>query len=157
MTARCRNVRAVTVSASGRIGNARRTVSTPSGAMPWSAASWISSPSNVETTLTSAAHSFSARSPMMSNTGCTSVCDLLITRRIALVAVCCSRASVRSRFRASSSVNSLTFSTAMTAWSAKVVSSSICVSVKGIASTRTTLMAPIAASPRSIGTDTMLR
>ena len=33
---------------------------------------------------------------MVSNTGCTSVCDWLITRRISLVAVCCSSASVRS-------------------------------------------------------------
>ena len=43
-----------------------------------------------------------------------------MTRRISAVAVCCSRASVKSRFRASSSVNSRTFSMAMTAWSANV-------------------------------------
>ena len=51
----------------------------------------------------------------------------LITRRISLVAVCCSSASVRSRLRASSSLNSRTFSIAITAWSAKVWSSAICV------------------------------
>ena len=44
----------------------------------------------------------------------------LMTRRIAPVAVCCSSASVSSRFRASSSLNSRTFSIAITAWSAKV-------------------------------------
>ena len=43
-----------------------------------------------------------------------------MTRRISPVAVCCSRDSVSSRFRASSSVNSRTFSMAMTAWSASV-------------------------------------
>ena len=37
----------------------------------------------------------------MSNTGWTSVGELLMTRRISLVAVCCSSASVRSRLRAS--------------------------------------------------------
>ena len=52
------------------------------------------------------------------------------TRRISPVAVCCSSASVSSRFRASSSVNSRTFSIAITAWSAKVFSSSICLSVE---------------------------
>ena len=46
----------------------------------------------------------------------------MMTRRISAVAVCCSRASVSSRFRASSSVNSRTFSIAITAWSANVCS-----------------------------------
>ena len=57
---------------------------------------------------------------MASNTGCTLVGDVEITRRISLVAVCCSNDSVSSRFRVSSSVNRRTFSIAMTAWSAKV-------------------------------------
>ena len=48
-----------------------------------------------------------------------------MTFRTSLVAVCRSRASVRSRFRASTSVKSLTFSIAMTAWSAKVLSKPI--------------------------------
>ena len=48
------------------------------------------------------------------------------TRRISPVAVCCSSDSVSSRFRAPSSVNSRTFSIAITAWSAKVLTSSIC-------------------------------
>ena len=57
---------------------------------------------------------------MVSKTGWTSVGELEMTRRISPVAVCCSSASVSSRFRASSSVNRRTFSMAMTAWSAKV-------------------------------------
>ena len=44
------------------------------------------------------------RSPaMVSNTGWTSVGELQMTRRISLVAVCCSSVSVRSRLRVSSS------------------------------------------------------
>ena len=57
---------------------------------------------------------------MASNTGWMSVGELEITRRISAVAVCCSSDSVSSRFRASSSWNSRTFSIAITAWSAKV-------------------------------------
>ena len=59
-----------------------------------------------------------------------------MTRRISAVAVCCSRASVSSRFRASSSVNSRTFSIAITAWAAKVSRSSICFDEKGRTSDR---------------------
>ena len=56
------------------------------------------------------------RSPTMaSNTGWTSVGDRAITRRISPVAVCCSSASVSSALRASNSLNSRTFSMAMTA------------------------------------------
>ena len=47
------------------------------------------------------------------------------------VAVCCSSASVSSRVRACTSSNSRTFSIAITAWSAKVSTSSICLSVNG--------------------------
>ena len=68
-----------------------------------------------------AAQSLTALSAMVSKTGWTSVGELEMTRRISPVAVCCSRVSVRSRLRASSSWNSRTFSMAMTAWSAKVL------------------------------------
>ena len=51
-----------------------------------------------------------------------------MTRRISAVAVCCSSDSVSSALRACSSLNSRTFSIAMTAWSAKVFSSSTCFS-----------------------------
>ena len=46
------------------------------------------------------------------STGCTSVGDLEMTRRISAVAVCCSSASFVS-------LNRRTFSMAITAWSAK--------------------------------------
>ena len=49
------------------------------------------------------------------NTGWTSVCERLMTRRMSLVAVCVSSAVVSSRLLAWSSVKSLTFSMAMTA------------------------------------------
>ena len=61
-----------------------------------------------------------------SKTGCRSVGERQMTRRISLVAVCCSSASVRSALRAWSSLNRRTFSMAITAWSAKVWSSAIC-------------------------------
>ena len=59
-----------------------------------------------------------------------------MARRISAVAVCCSSASVSSRFRASSSVNSRTFSMAITAWAAKVSASAICLLVNGWISLR---------------------
>ena len=55
------------------------------------------------------------------------------------------------RFARCSSSSRRVFSMAMTAWSAKVRSSAICFSDSGPGETRTTLSAPIAASPRSIG------
>jgi hypothetical protein len=77
-------------------------------ATPWRKTKWISSPSTLETTLTSASQSFSARSPMILNTGCTSVGDRLITLSTSLVAVCCSNDS-------RSSLSSRAFSIAITA------------------------------------------
>ena len=62
-----------------------------------------------------ALQSFIAASTMISNAGCASVGERLITRRISLVAVCCSSASVMSRLRACSSLNNRTFSIAITA------------------------------------------
>ena len=65
------------------------------------------------------------------STGWTSVGELEITRRISPVAVCCSRASVRSAFLVCSSVSSRAFSMAMAAWSAKVSIRAIWLSVNG--------------------------
>ena len=48
-----------------------------------------------------------------------------MTRRISAVAVCCSSDSVTSALRACSSLNSRTFSIAITAWSANVLGSAI--------------------------------
>ena len=53
-----------------------------------------------------------------------------MTSRTSEVAVCCSSDSVRSRVVACRSSNSRTFSIAITAWSAKVCTSSICLAVK---------------------------
>ncbi len=64
---------------------------------------------------------------------------------------------VSSRVRASSSVNSRTFSIAITAWSAKVRSSAICEAGKGPGSGRPTAMPPIAFLSRISGTARMLR
>ncbi len=80
---------------------------------------------------------------MVSKTGWTSVGELEMTRRISPVAVCCSRVSVRSRFRRSSSWKRRTFSTAITAWSAKVPRRAICPAENGRTSVRRIMMAPI--------------
>ena len=92
------------------------------GKGPCAATNRRDSPSRrkIETSL--APQSRAALSATTSITGWRSVGELEMTRRISAVAVCCSRASVSSRFRASSSVNSRTFSIAITAWSAKVFS-----------------------------------
>ena len=116
------------------------------------------SPSNVQTTpearRRTASRAFAA---IASNTGCTSVGEWLMTRRISLVAVCCSSASVRSRLRDSSSLNSRVFSIAMTAWSAKVLSNSICLSENGRTLGASTAITPIASASRSIGTASTVR
>ena len=54
------------------------------------------SPSNAEHHVASSPQARRAFPAIVSNTGCTSVCELLITRRISLVAVCCSRRSCNS-------------------------------------------------------------
>ena len=69
-----------------------------------------------------------------SSTGWMSVGELAMTPRISLVAVCCSNASQSVAFL--SSLNSRTFSIAITAWSAKVSRSAICLSVNGRTSVR---------------------
>ncbi len=65
------------------------------GSIFWKAPMWMSSPSNLKMALNRASHRRSALAAMVSNTGCTSVGDRLITCRISLVAVCCSSASLR--------------------------------------------------------------
>ena len=55
----------VTVSLSLCMGNTRRAAATPLASTPWIEASRIRSPSTIDTTLISAAHSVSARSPMI--------------------------------------------------------------------------------------------
>ncbi len=94
---------------------------------------------------------------MVSSTGWMSVGELEITRRICAVAVCWVRVSARSRLRASSSWKRRTSSIAITAWSAKVWSSSTCRSEKGAAAPWKTTIAPMASPARSIGTARALR
>jgi hypothetical protein len=83
--------------------------------------------------------------------------ELEITRRMSLVAVCCSSDSVSWALRASSSLNRRTFSMAMTAWSAKVCRSAIWRSEKPPDSWRETAMAPMAWPSRRRGTPMVLR
>jgi len=105
----------------------------------------------------SAAHSLSAFSASVSNTGCRSKVDRPITLSSSLVAVCCSSEVRSSPFRASSSWNSRTFWMAITAWSAKVWSSATRRSGNSPATVRVTVMAPMGRPSRSIGTATTLR
>ena len=72
-----------------------------------------------------------AFSSMALNTGSSSPGELEMTLSTSEVAVCCSSDSVRSSVRWRTSSNSRTFSMAITAWSAKFVTSSICLSVNG--------------------------
>jgi hypothetical protein len=87
---------------------------------------------------------------MASKTGWVSVIDPLIDERISPVAVCCSSASLVS-------LNRRTFSIAITAWPAKVLSNSIWCAPSAPAAWRTTEMAPIATPSRSIGTTVIAR
>ena len=80
-----------------------------------------------------------------SNTGCVSVGELLITFRISEVAICRSSASFVS-------LNKRTFSIAITAWLAKVITSSSWTKGIGPGSFQRTTMAPIGLPSRSIGT-----
>ena len=73
-----------------------------------------------------ASQSCVAFASIASNTGSSSPGELEITCSTSEVAVCCSSASDSSRVRACTSSNSRTFSIAITAWSANVVTSSIC-------------------------------
>ena len=110
------------------------------------------SPSRSDMMPNLASHSRIAFSSMASNTGSSSPGELEMTCSTSDVAVCCSSASVSSRVRACTSSNSRTFSIAITAWSAKVVTSSICLSVKGHTEVRPRPKTPIGVPSRSSGT-----
>ena len=71
-----------------------------------------------------------------------------MTRSTSEVAVCCSSASLSSRERCSG-IEQPTFSIAITAWSAKVVTSSICLSVNGRTCLRHKMIRPMGVSRRS--------
>ena len=93
----------------------------------------------------------------MSSTGCTSAVERLMTLSTSLVAVWYSSDSSRSRVRACNSPSSRAFSIAMTAWSAKVRTSSICRSVNGSTRFRERVIAPSTAPSRSSGTPSTVR
>ena len=73
------------------------------------------------------------------------------------VAVCCSRAVLSSRVRACTSSKSRVFSIAITAWSAKVVISSISCCVNGSTAARVRKMEPIVDPSRISGAARALR
>ena len=93
-----------------------------------------------------------AFSSMALNTGSSWPGELLMTRSTSEVAVCCSRDSERSCVRVCTSSKSRTFSIAITAWSAKVVTSSICFRVKGCGSLRCSVMTSTTMPSRIVGT-----
>ena len=132
-------------------------LSRSSAIAPWCAPTRSRSLSFRKIVASYASQSRAALRTIVSKTGCTSVGERLMTRRISLVAVCCSSVSVRSRLRASSSWKRRTFSMAMTAWSAKVFTSSICLSVKGSTLVFHRTNTPSSAPSRSIGTASTVR
>ncbi len=75
-----------------------------------------------------------ALASMASKTGSSSPGELLMTCSTSEVAVCCSSASERSSVRWRNSPSRRVFSMAITAWAAKLVTSSICFSLNGCTS-----------------------
>ena len=98
-----------------------------------------------------------AVSTTVSSTGCTSEVERLMTLSTSLVAVWYSSDSCRSSVRCRRSSNSRAFSIAITAWSAKVVTSSICAVVKGLTARRPQPITPIGWPSRRIGTPRNVR
>ena len=114
-------------------------------------------PSSRFNTPNSAPQSRVAFASVVSNTGSSSPGELEITSSTSDVAFCCSSDSDSSRVRACTSSKSRTFSIAITAWSAKVVTSSISLSVNGATIDRVSAITPIGAPSRSSGTPSIVR
>jgi hypothetical protein len=104
----------------------------------------VSLPSGTMMSTIRASQMRAARCATASNTGCTSDGELEITRRMSLIAVCCSSDSLVS-------LNRRAFSIAITAWSAKALISATCLPSKAKASLRAVTMAPITDPSRNIG------
>ena len=83
------------------------------------------SPSRTQDRARRRAAEFDAGADSVSNTACKSNAERLMTFSTSAVAVCCCSASSRSSVRSCTSSNRRTFSIAITAWSAKVCTSSI--------------------------------
>ena len=133
-------------------------IGTVEGVGPWAATSRRDSPSRRKIAALAAPQNRAALSATTSMTGWRSVGELEMTRRISAVAVCCSSASVSSRFRASSSLNRRTFSMAITAWSANVSRSAICFAEKGWGSgPRAMKITPGGVPSRSSGVTSIVR
>src|SRR4051812_6524351 len=81
----------------------------------------------------------------------------LMTWSTSEVAICCSRDSLSSSVRACTSSNSRTFSIAMTAWSAKVVTRSICFGLYGPGTIFATKITPTTLPSRRSGTPSAAR
>ena len=105
----------------------------------------------------SASHKRAADSTSVSSTARRSKVERLMTLSTSAVAVCCCKDSVSSRVRAFSASNRRTFSIAITAWSAKVWSSTTCLSENGATRSRATTIAPMAAPSCSMGTARAVR
>src|SRR6516165_3130221 len=108
------------------------------------------SPSKRKMKARSASQSLTELSATVSKTGCKSNAERLMTLSTSAVAVCCASASVVSLKRR-------VFSIAITAWSAKVWSSAICLSLNGFTSVRRRTIAPMLSPSRSSGTVRMER
>ena len=98
-----------------------------------------------------------AFSSMAWNTGSSSPGELEMTCSTSEVAVCCSSDSLRSSVRWRSSLNSRTFSMAITACAANTFSNSSCRFGMEPASAQAPTIAPNGTPSRSIGTASMLR
>ena len=94
---------------------------------------------------------------MASSTGCSSFGEREITPSTFDVAVWYSRVSETSRVLACTSSNSRVFSMAITAWSAKVSTSSTCLAVNGLTTWRARNVTPITSPVRSSGTASIVR
>ncbi len=122
-----------------------------------STGSVITCPSNRTSPANAASQSVVALLTMASRTGCTSVSDLEMIRRMSPVAVSRSSPSVSSRFRASSISRRRSFSRAMAAWSAKVRRSAICFAVNGRTRARQMMISPTTAPSRRSGVASSVR
>ena len=102
-------------------------------------------------------HSRVAFASMALKTGCNSPGELEMTCSTSAVAVCCSNAWVNSRVRACTSSNRRAFSIAITAWSANVITSSTCFSLKGRTVVLLRTSTPIGMPSRRSGTPRCVR
>ena len=141
----------------GKITGLRRRNSAYSAGAPCRAPVRKLSPSQSKSVPNLASQRRVAFASMASNTGSSSPGELEMICSTSEVAVCCSSASLSSAVRACTSSNSRTFSIAITAWSAKIVTSSICFSENGRTVFLTSEITPIGFPSRRSGTPRTVR